>query len=86
MRGSWRNLRDLRETWEVSSDSQAFKTKVVKMYRFYVQEDAGPAADGDAPDASDPKKYITAIENSLRGLWLKALRLMPWLISETRAR
>ncbi len=65
--------RDLRETWEVSADVQAFKSKVVKMYRFYVQEDvAGPSADSDAPDASDPQEIYNRdreqLERSLEGL------------------
>ena len=65
--------RDLRETWEVSSDAQAFKGKVVKMYRFYVQEDiAGPTADSDAPDASDPQEIYNRdreqLERSLESL------------------
>ena len=40
--------RDLRETWEVSNNPNLFKNKVVRMYRFYVQEDiAGAASGGD---------------------------------------
>lgn len=68
--------RDLRETWEVSNNPAAFKNRVVRMYRFYVQEDiAGGSAQGgdsDAPDASDPQEIYNRdreqLERSLESL------------------
>jgi hypothetical protein len=67
--------RDLRETWEVSNNPNLFKNKVVRMYRFYVQEDIAGAASGgdsDAPDASDPQEIYNRdreqLERSLESL------------------
>ena len=67
--------RDLSEAWEVSNDPAAFKGKIVKMYRCYVQEDVAGASqqkDSNAPDASDPQEIYNRdreqLERNLEGL------------------
>ena len=49
--------RDLQELWEARQDANLLKSKMVTMYRVYVQEDLGAAASGDdATDSEDPQQ------------------------------
>ena len=61
--------RDLRGAWSVHGDSAAFKAKVVKLYRVYVQEDV---AGSSGSDASDPQEVYNRdreqLERSLEAL------------------
>jgi cilia- and flagella-associated protein 57 len=63
--------RDLRETWEISNDPNAFKNRVVKLYRMYVQEDISGAGGGGS-DGSDPQEIYNRdreqLERSLESL------------------
>ena len=63
--------RDLRETWESSGDPVAFKARVVKLYRVYVQEDVSGAG-GSVGDSSDPQEVYNRdreqLERSLESL------------------
>lgn len=52
--------RDIQELWTVRNDLQVFKSKVIRMYRIYVQEDVSPAMMGENAakkrDLEDPQQ------------------------------
>ena len=62
--------RDLRAAWSVRTDAAAFKAKVVKLYRVYVQEDVSGSSSGG--DTSDPQEVYNRdreqLERSLEAL------------------